>query len=110
MFAADQPVRSEVVVGGDSAGWLAAARIVARTGGAGENAVSITLVESSTVPPIGVGEGTWPTMRNTLAKIGLGETQFIQSCDAAFKQGARFVGWVDGSVSDGYYHPLNPPV
>lgn len=110
MIAADQPVRSVVVVGGGSAGWLAAARLAARNGGAGPNAVSVTLVESSTVPPIGVGEGTWPTMRNTLAKIGITETQFIQSCDAAFKQGARFVGWVDGSPNDGYYHPLNPPV
>jgi tryptophan halogenase len=110
MLAADQPVRAVVVVGGGSAGWLAAARIAARNGGPGQNAVSVTLVESSTVPPIGVGEGTWPTMRNTLAKIGLSETEFIQHCDAAFKQGARFVGWVDGSADDGYYHPLNPPV
>jgi tryptophan halogenase len=49
-------------------------------------------------------------MRNTLAKIGIAETDFIQTCDSAFKQGARFVGWVDGSMADAYYHPLNPPV
>lgn len=110
MIAADQPVRAVVVVGGGSAGWLAAARIAARNSGPGQSPVAVTLVESSTVPPIGVGEGTWPTMRNTLAKIGITETEFIQSCDAAFKQGARFVGWVDGSADDGYYHPLNPPV
>lgn len=110
MVTADQPVRAVVVVGGGSAGWLAAARIAARNSGPGQNAVRVTLVESSTVPPIGVGEGTWPTMRNTLAKIGLTETEFIRSCDAALKQGARFVGWVDGSANDAYYHPLNPPV
>ena len=110
MIAADQPVRAVVVVGGGSAGWLAAARIAARNSGPGHEPVSVTLVESSTIPPIGVGEGTWPTMRNTLAKIGITETEFIQSCDAALKQGARFVGWVDGSADDGYYHPLNPPV
>lgn len=110
MIAADQPIRAVTIVGGGSAGWLAAARIAARNSGPGQQPVSVTLVESSTVPPIGVGEGTWPTMRNTLAKIGITETQFIQSCDAAFKQGARFVKWVDGSSSDAYYHPLNPPV
>jgi tryptophan halogenase len=99
-----RPVRSVTIVGGGSAGWLAAARIAAR------NAVAVTLVESSTVPTIGVGEGTWPTMRNTLAKIGISETEFIQRCDAAFKQGARFAGWVDGSSNDAYYHPLNPPI
>ncbi|MDG6745840.1 tryptophan 7-halogenase, partial [Staphylococcus aureus] len=61
------------------------------------------------MPIIGVGEGTWPTMRNTLAKVGITESDFIRSCDAAFKQGARFVGWTDGTPQDGYYHPLNPP-
>jgi tryptophan 7-halogenase len=110
MIAADKPIRAVVVVGGGSAGWLAAARIAARNSGSGHDPVVVTLVESSTVPPIGVGEGTWPTMRNTLAKIGVSETEFIQSCDAAFKQGARFVSWVDGSADDGYYHPLNPPI
>jgi tryptophan 7-halogenase len=110
MIAADRPIRAVVVVGGGSAGWLAAARIAARNGGPGEHAVAVTLVESATVAPIGVGEGTWPTMRNTLAKIGITETEFMRSCDAAFKQGARFVGWVDGAADDGYYHPLNPPV
>ena len=110
MIPADQPVRSVVIVGGGSAGWLAAARIAARNSGPEGKPVSVTLVESSTVPSIGVGEGTWPTMRNTLAKVRITETEFMQSCDAAFKQGARFVGWVDGSANDGYYHPLNPPV
>ncbi len=104
----DGPVRRVVVVGGGSAGWIAACRLAAqsrRTGGD----VRVTLVESRNVPTVGVGEGTWPTMRNTLAKIGISETDFIRSCDAAFKQGARFVGWTDGTADDGYYHPLNPP-
>lgn len=106
--AGDRPVRRVVVVGGGSAGWIAACRLAAsarRTGGE----VAVTLVESRTVPTIGVGEGTWPTMRNTLARIGITETDFIRSCDAAFKQGARFVGWADGTPGDAYYHPLNPP-
>ena len=98
----DDAVHRVVVVGGGSAGWIAAARIAAR------NAVSVVLVESPNEPAIGVGEGTWPTMRNTLAKIGLSETDFIRHADAVFKQGARFVGWTFGG-EDGYYHPLNPP-
>ena len=101
-------VRTIVVVGGGSAGWIAAARLAARHA-RGTDDIVVKLVESSTVPTIGVGEGTWPTMRNTLAKIGIGETEFLRSCDAAFKQGARFVGWKDGSSRDAYYHPLNPP-
>jgi glycine/D-amino acid oxidase-like deaminating enzyme len=97
-----------VVVGGGSAGWLSACRLAARSVGSGSN-VKIVLVESATVPSVGVGEGTWPTMRNTLRKIGIDETIFIRSCDAALKQGAQFVGWTDGSADDAYYHPLNPP-
>ncbi len=104
----DRPVKRVVVVGGGSAGWIAACRLAAAVRrSAGD--VTVTLVESAQVPTIGVGEGTWPTMRNTLAKIGISETDFVRRCDAAFKQGARFVGWADGRPGDAYYHPLNPP-
>ncbi len=101
-------IRTVVVVGGGSAGWLSACRLAARSVGNGSK-VKVVLVESATVPSVGVGEGTWPTMRNTLRKIGIDETSFIRSCDAALKQGAQFVGWTDGSADDAYYHPLNPP-
>jgi tryptophan halogenase len=103
----DKLVRTIVVVGGGSAGWITAARLAARC--VGSDAVRIVLVESSTIGTIGVGEGTWPTMRNTLRKIGIAETDFLRGCDAAFKQGAKFVRWTDGTDADGYYHPLNPP-
>ncbi len=104
----DKPLRDVVILGGGSAGWIAAARIAARNG-KGPDAVRVTLVESSAIGTIGVGEGTWPTMRNTLRKAGISETRFIRDCDAAFKQGAKFVRWTDGTDADGYYHPLNPP-
>jgi len=107
---AGKPVREIVVVGGGSAGWIAAARIAARNAKGGDAGIAVTLVESPTQPTVGVGEGTWPTMRNTLAKIGVTETEFIRSADAVFKQGARFVGWTHGTADDAYYHPLNPPV
>jgi tryptophan 7-halogenase len=99
-------VRTVVVVGGGSAGWITAARLAARCTGSD---VRIVLVESSAIGIIGVGEGTWPTMRNTLRKIGIRETDFLRGCDAAFKQGAKFIRWTDGTDADGYYHPLNPP-
>ncbi|WP_294195537.1 tryptophan halogenase family protein [uncultured Sphingomonas sp.] len=105
---AERAIRDVVVVGGGSAGWIAACRLAAAARRGGDD-VTVTLVESAQVPTVGVGEGTWPTMRNTLAKIGISETDFVRRCDAAFKQGARFVGWADGGADDGYYHPLNPP-
>lgn len=105
----EKRVKHIVVVGGGSAGWIAAARIAAKNSTDDPDSVKVTLVESAVIGTIGVGEGTWPTMRNTLKKIGISETDFIRQCDGAFKQGAKFVGWTDGTPQDGYYHPLNPP-
>ncbi|EQD51738.1 tryptophan halogenase, partial [mine drainage metagenome] len=58
---------------------------------------------------IGVGEGTWPTLRGSLERIGVAETALFRECDAAFKQGGRFVGWTTGAEGDAYYHPLMLP-
>ncbi|WP_443751392.1 tryptophan halogenase family protein [Asticcacaulis solisilvae] len=99
-----------VIVGGGTAGWLTAGIIAARHQGrikAGR--FSVTLVESPNVPIIGVGEGTWPTLRSTLEKMGVSETAFFRECDVAFKQGARFAKWTTGRDDDFYYHPLMLP-
>jgi tryptophan halogenase len=104
------PIKNIVIVGGGTAGWLTAGVIAARhQGRIKSGAFSVTLVESPNVPIIGVGEGTWPTLRNTLEKIGVSETDLFRHCDAAFKQGARFARWTTGAVDDGYYHPLMLP-
>jgi flavin-dependent dehydrogenase len=102
-------VRRIVVLGGGSAGWLTAATLAAELGGEGPDALQITLIESADVPTIGVGEGTWPTMRATLQRIGLSEVDLVRACDAAFKQGSRFDGWVHGGAGDRYYHPFTLP-
>ncbi len=96
-----------VVVGGGSAGWLTAATLAAEFK-AGPGGVEVTLVESDRTPPIGVGEGTWPSMRTTLEKIGITESEFIRECDASFKQGTKFIGWVKGG-DESYYHPFTLP-
>ncbi|HVW75069.1 MAG TPA: tryptophan halogenase family protein [Rhizomicrobium sp.] len=104
------PVQNIVIVGGGTAGWLTAGVIAARHQGrikAGN--FSVTLIESPNVPIIGVGEGTWPTLRTTLEKMGVSETDLFRHCDAAFKQGARFARWTTGAPDDGYYHPLMLP-
>jgi flavin-dependent dehydrogenase len=100
-------IESIVIVGGGTAGWITAGRIAAKHK-ANPN-IHVTLIESPSINIIGVGEGTWPTMRNTLMKMGISETDFMRECDATFKQGAKFAKWVDGTPNDFYYHPLMLP-
>lgn len=102
-------IRNIVIVGGGSAGWMTAGVIAAEHMANSKSGVKVTLVESPDVKPIGVGEGTWPTMRATLKKMGVAETDFIRECDATFKQGAKFARWVTGDRDDAYYHPLVLP-
>jgi flavin-dependent dehydrogenase len=97
-------------VGGGSAGWLTAGVIAAehRIDPQAQQPFELVLIESPDVPTIGVGEGTWPSMRATLQRIGLSETDFIRECDASFKQGTCFRNWHTGS-GDTYSHPFTVP-
>jgi tryptophan halogenase len=104
-----QPVRNIVIVGGGTAGWLTAGVIAAKHRSRIGAGFTVTLVESPNTPIIGVGEGTWPTLRSTLARIGVSETELFRHCDAAFKQGAKFARWTTGTPDDFYYHPLMLP-
>jgi tryptophan halogenase len=70
---------------------------------------SVTLIESPDIRIIGVGEGTWPTIRSSLERMGVSETALFRQCDAAFKQGGKFAGWTTGAADDAYYHPLMLP-
>lgn len=101
---ADQVTRV-VIVGGGSAGWLTAGIIAASS----PAHIQTTLIESPDIKPIGVGEGTWPTMRATLEAMGISETEFFRECDASFKQGSKFSCWTSLSKDDDYYHPFTLP-
>ena len=101
--------KTVVIVGGGIAGWLTAGRLAAKHKSNTETGLKVILIESANIPAVGVGEGTWPTMRNTLKALGISETDFIRECDASFKQGAKFAKWFDGSEDDFYYHPLVLP-
>lgn len=105
----DKPTKTVVIVGGGNAGWLTAGRLAAKHKSNKAQGLEVILVESPSIPAIGVGEGTWPTMRATLMALGISESDFIRECDASFKQGAKFAKWVDGTEDDFYYHPLVLP-
>ena len=106
---AHDAIKHVVILGGGSAGWLTAGIIAAEHKANHQDGLKVTLIESPDVPIIGVGEGTWPSMRLTLSKIGVSETELFRQCEASFKQGIKFAKWVDGSENDFYYHPLVLP-
>lgn len=105
----DRATRQLVIVGGGTAGWITACLVAAEQASARERRAEITLVESPDIPIIGVGEGTWPSMRLTLQKIGLAESSLLRECGASFKQGTCFKAWMDGDPGHSYLHPFSFP-
>ncbi len=108
--AMNRPTRKIVIVGGGAAGWIAASVIAAESRKRGESGTQVALIESPDIPIIGVGEGTWPSMRGTLQRIGLAEDDLIRECHASFKQGTRFRDWSGRSESPQYLHPFSLPL
>jgi flavin-dependent dehydrogenase len=82
-----------IIVGGGTAGWLSACNLAKQLNAKSNNSFNVTLIESPDIPTIGVGEGTWPTMRKTLNRLGIDEADFMRECNATFKHGTKFVNW-----------------
>lgn len=104
-------IQDVLIVGGGTAGWLTAA-FLARALGTAKGGIRLRLVESSEIGIIGVGEGSFPSIKGTLAAIGIPEARFLQSCQATFKQGIRFDHWVrepGQPGTDHYVHPFSQP-
>lgn len=102
-------IKKVVILGGGTAGWITAARLAYDHCANQPGGLSVTLVESPDVKTIGVGEGSWPTLRITLRELGVSEAEFINECDVSFKQGSKFIDWCTGLENDSYYHPFSPP-
>ena len=95
-----------VIVGGGSAGWMAASILLQIMGSKG---CRISLIESSNVPTIGVGEGTVPLFRRFLNFLQIPESEFMQACHATYKHGINFPGWTGKQEFQTYFHPFNTP-
>jgi tryptophan halogenase len=106
------PLKHITIVGGGTAGWMAAAMIFGMRNrrNDGED-LKITLVESPTIPTVNVGEATTLSMNEMLQLLAIDENDFIRECDASFKLAVRFDGWdmnADGTPAS-YYHPFTAP-
>ncbi len=96
-------IKSIVILGGGTAGWLSAAYL----NRALSDDTTITLIESSAIPTVGVGEATIPTLRTTMDFLGLSEDVWMPKCNATFKTAIRFNGWLDAKEPNaGFYHPF----
>jgi tryptophan halogenase len=89
--------RRIVVLGGGTAGWMAAAALV--TGLKGR---TVELVESEDIGTVGVGEATFPSIRNYHQLLGIPEADFLRATNGTFKLGIRFCDW--HTRGEDYYH------
>lgn len=104
--------RSILIVGGGTAGWLTAAYLAKALRVDEQAHLTITVLESPEIGIVGVGEATFPTIRNTLRFLGIDEARFIRETSATFKQGIRFVDWAEnpkGERHHSYFHPFEAP-
>lgn len=87
-----------VIAGGGTAGWLAAAALSHQMG----QVLDITLVESSEIGTVGVGEATIPPMKAFHRMLQIDEQAFMRATHATFKLGINFENWK--SQGESYFH------
>jgi tryptophan 7-halogenase len=98
-------IETIVIVGGGSAGWMAAAALANGLGlGRSGRPATIKLVESEEIGIVGVGEATIPPIRQFNRQIGVSEADFLAATQGSFKLGIEFVNW--GTIGNRYFHPF----
>ncbi|MBU2893307.1 tryptophan 7-halogenase [Colwellia sp. D2M02] len=98
-------ITSIVIAGGGTSGWMTAAALSHHfTSTFPDKKIAITLVESSQLGTIGVGEATIPTLRRFYQKLGFTDIDVIKATNATCKLGIEFKGWTDNNSN--FIHPF----
>jgi len=100
-MTSNDPIKSVIIAGGGTAGWMTAAAL-ART--LGKSGIQITLIESDAIGTVGVGEATIPNIATFNAMLGIDEADFMKATQATIKYGIEFAGWTRNG--DSYFHPF----
>ena len=95
------PIISVVILGGGTAGWMTAASLLQRLSRLG---ISVTVVESSQIGTIGVGEATVPAILRYFDSLGLDVYEVLRATNGTIKLGIEFDGWKHAGHS--FIHPF----
>ena len=90
-----------VILGGGTAGWMAATALVSLIP---TSRCRVRLVESEEIGIVGVGEATFPEIKNFNDAVGVDEAKMLRATNGAFKLGIEFVDW--GFKGSRYIHPF----
>lgn len=95
------PPNKIAIVGGGTAGWMAAAAL---SKALPIEKYQITVIESADIPSIGVGEATIPPIESFNNLLGIDKYELLRATQGTFKLGIEFLNW--GEIGDSYYHPF----